>query len=64
MRTLTPEEHVEWLFKQHTKLSAKNLIQFQIETLDLKMDKFGFTPDDLAEMKFLRNVRELIIKHP
>ncbi len=64
MRILTPEEHVEWLFKQHTKTSAKNLIQSQIEILDLKMDKFGFTPDDLAEMKFLRNVRDLIIKHP
>lgn len=62
MRTITPQEHVEFLFKQHTKTSAKNLIESQIETLDLKMDKFGYTPDDLAKMKFLKNVRELIIK--
>jgi hypothetical protein len=27
------------------------------------MDKNGFTPNDLDEMRWLKNVRELIIKH-
>lgn len=58
----TPEEHVEFLFKLHNKTSAKNLIESKIENLDIKMDKHGFTPQDLAEMRFLKNVRELIIK--
>jgi hypothetical protein len=59
----TPEEHVEYLFKLHTKTSAKTLVESQIENLDTKMDKFGYTTEDLSKMKFLKSVRELIIKH-
>jgi len=58
----TPEEHVEFLFKQYNKTSAKNIIQSKIDTLDLKMNKKGFTSEDLSELRFLKNVRELIIK--
>ncbi len=60
----TPEEHVEFLMKHYkkNKLEARNLIESQIESLDAKMDKQGYTPSDLEEMRYFKKVRELLIK--
>ena len=60
--TKSPEEHVNFLFNHYKKLEARNIIEAKIDALDHKMDKNGFTPNDLDEMRWLKNVRELIIK--
>ena len=63
MNTKSPEEHVNFLFNHYKKLEARNIIEAKIDALDHKMYKNGFTPSDLDEMRWLKNVRELIIKH-
>jgi hypothetical protein len=62
MITQSPEEHVNFLFNHYKKLEARNIIQAKIDALDHQMDKNGFTASDLEEMRWLKNVRELIIK--
>ena len=50
MNTKSPEEHVNFLFNHYKKLEARNIIEAKIDALDHKMDKNGFTPNDLDEM--------------
>ena len=62
MNTQSPEEHVNFLLNHYKKLEARNIIEAKIDALDHQMDKHGFTPANLEEMRWLKNVRELIIK--
>jgi hypothetical protein len=62
MNTKSPEEHVNFLFNHYKKLEARNIIEAKIDALDHQMDKHGFTSANLEEMRWLKNVRELIIK--
>lgn len=62
MNTQSPEEHVNFLFNHYKKLEARNIVESKIDALNIKMDKHGFTPSDLEEMRRLKSIRELIIK--
>lgn len=58
----SPEEHVDFLLNHYKKMDARNIIESKIDTLDNQMDKHGYTPSDLEEMRWLKSVRDLIIK--
>lgn len=62
MNTQSPEEHVNFLLNHYKKLEARNIIESKIDVLNTKMDKHGFIPSDLEEMRRLKSIRELIIK--
>lgn len=62
MNTQSPEEHVNFLLNHYKKLEARNIIESKIDALNTIMDKHGFTPSDLEEMRRLKSIRELIIK--
>lgn len=51
MNTQSPEEHVNFLFNHYKKLEARNIVESKIDALNIKMDKHGFTPSDLEEMR-------------
>ena len=58
----SPEEHVDFLLNHYKKMDARNIIESKIDTLDNQMDKHGYTTSDLEEMRWLKSVRDLIIK--
>ncbi len=47
---------------RHTKIQARAIIESKLSQLDAKMNKYGFTPDDLAEERLLKETKKLIIE--
>ncbi len=47
---------------RHTKLQARGIIEHKLVQLEAKMDKHGFTPEDLAEERLLKETKKLIIE--
>ena len=59
---MTPQEYFEVLMSRHTKLQARGIIEHKLIQLDAKMNKYGFTPEDLAEERLLKETKKLIIE--
>ena len=59
---MTPQEYYDLLMKRYSKLEARGIIESKLIKLDAKMNKFGFTPDDLAEERLLKETKKLIIE--
>jgi hypothetical protein len=55
-----PEEIVDDLLTRHTKLQVRNIIESHLLALDAKMNKFGFTPDDLEQERIYKQAREIL----
>jgi hypothetical protein len=59
---MTPQEYFEALMSRHTKMQARGIIEHKLSQLEAKMDKYGFTAEDLAEERLLRDTKKLIIE--
>lgn len=55
------KEYFEALMSRHTKLQARGIIENKLIQLDAKMNKYGFTSDDLAEERLLKETKALIL---
>lgn len=58
---MSAQEYFEVLMSRHTKIQARGIIEAKLSQLDAKMSKYGFTPDDLAEERLLKDTKKLII---
>ena len=47
---------------RHTKTQARAIVESKLSQLEAKMDKYGFTPQDLAEERLLKETKKLIIE--
>lgn len=54
------EEILDDLLSRHTKLQTRNILESKLLTLDTKMNKFGFTPEDLEEERIYKKAIELL----
>lgn len=54
------EEILDDLLSRHTKLQTRNILESKLLTLDTKMNKFGFTPEDLEEERTYKKAIELL----
>lgn len=54
------EEILNDLLSRHTKLQTRNILESKLLTLDAKMNKFGFTPEDLEEERTYKKAIELL----
>jgi ribosome assembly protein YihI (activator of Der GTPase) len=59
---MSAQEYFEVLMTRHTKIQARAIIESKLSQLDAKMNKYGFTPDDLAEERLLKETKKLIIE--
>ena len=58
---MSAQEYFEALMSRHTKLQARGIIEHKLIQLDAK-NKNGFTPEDLAEERLLKETKKLIIE--
>jgi hypothetical protein len=59
---MSAQEYFEALMSRHTKIQARGIIEAKLIQLDAKMNKNGFTPEDLAEERLLKETKKLIIE--
>lgn len=59
---MNPKEYFEVLMTRHTKIQARTIVELKLSQLDIKMSKYGFTTEDLAEERFLKETKKLIIE--
>jgi hypothetical protein len=59
---MSANEYFEALISRHTKTQARTIIENKLAQLEAKMEKYGFTPEDLAEERLLKETRKLIIQ--
>lgn len=59
---MSAQEYFETLMTRHTKTQARGIIENKLAQLEAKMDKNGFTPQDLAEERLLKETKKLIIE--
>lgn len=59
---MNPKEYFEVLMTRHTKIQARTIVELKLSQLDIKMSKYGFTTEDLAEDRFLKETKKLIIE--
>jgi hypothetical protein len=58
---MSAKEYFETLMTRHTKLQARGIIEAKLIQLDAKMNKHGYTPQDLAEERLLKETKALIL---
>ena len=58
---MSAKEYFEVLMTRHTKMQARAIVESKLSQLEAKMDKYGFTPEDLAEERMLKETKKLII---
>jgi hypothetical protein len=54
------EEILDDLLSRHTKLQTRNILESKLLTLDTKMNKYGFTPENLEEERTYKKAIELL----
>jgi predicted flavoprotein YhiN len=54
------EEILDDLLSRHTKLQVRNILESKLLTLDTKMNKYGFTTEDLEEERIYKKAIELL----
>ena len=59
---MSAQEYFEALMSRHTKIQARGIVELKLSQLEAKMDKHGFTPEDLAEERLLKETKKLIIE--
>lgn len=59
---MSAQEYFEALMSRHTKIQARGIVELKLSQLEVKMDKYGFTPEDLAEERLLKETKKLIIE--
>ena len=59
---MSAQEYFEALMSRHTKMQARGIVELKLSQLEAKMDKYGFTPEDLAEERMLKETKKLIIE--
>ena len=59
---MSAQEYFEILMTRHTKIQARGIVESKLAQLEAKMDKYGFTPEDLAEERLLKETKKLIIE--
>ena len=59
---MTAQQYFEILMTRHTKIQARGIVESKLTQLEAKMDKYGFTPEDLAEERLLKETKKLIIE--
>jgi hypothetical protein len=58
---MNAQEYFEALMTRHTKIQARAIIESKLSQLDAKMNKNGYTAEDLAEERLLKETKKLII---
>ena len=56
---MSAQEYFEALMSRHTKLQARGIIEHKLVQLEAKMDKHGFTPEELVFQKSSEGVKLL-----